>query len=407
MNYLEHILNVPNLSFSSTKESGQITCSYGYIQFDLEAFDAPETNNKPPDECRIKLKLDNGFDLYDGTILWKRSRATYLEYEVWKQNLSSMALNSATDENGNDCFIPMSFGRVEHMEPQRAPDRNGSQTYYKADFEGEIGTGWHAYEFREVVTVIDNNWIDNGDGTITRTSPIRGGLTWSGTGTRKTLADIFVWGCERLGLILENIHGADIPIDTVISGNVMTMDFLEKVSWYCMYRFYIINGTLRLIDMRQNNGITELEKYSFVPPDYDVTERIKILTADWVVPEITTDDNGDSVLRDIPYNSYIFGKRKQAGKEEAVNVFNIGKADVDNRIAEILTYLEMEEFVMNIPRKNFEEFPLPMQEIVFAFDRGNSTIKTSINAEGISYDPRAEMLTITGKGVPVYENRIS
>lgn len=395
MLWYDDIISIPDLSLKATSNSGLISCSYGSTKFKLTAFDDDENNHEPPDKCLVDLKWglssNMAFQIHNGTIFLREYDHDCITYDVWKPALVSLLLDKGVDATGKECAIPVVFGDVIHMTPQQTESRNGYQTFYYPNFANEIGDGVNAYESG---TLINDGWVNNGDGTVTRKITISDELTFCGISDKTTIAQIFEWACVKMGIEFVNKHSGDWQIDSV-PDQMTVLEYLEKISYYAFYRFYIRDGILTLVDLEKNNGSTNLTQYSFTEPVYSYPDRIKTLESNWTTRKIIQETGFAAYMGEEEHSIKLWGNNREIGNEEDIGqVFNNDESKVSIIMEKHLVYLQKPDVKFYIP---ITRFPSPIEEISFFHTRANAEIRGVVKAEGINMSYSNKTVSIEGK----------
>ncbi|GBC62482.1 hypothetical protein DENIS_3454 [Desulfonema ishimotonii] len=385
------ILSLPSLELRSNADGGYISGNYGSVTFAPDAF-----SGAPPLKLDVDLRFGitsaTAFLIYKGSLLLREYKPLEITYDVWEPERTEKLLDEGTDENGDDCVLPLVIGTVNHMNPQRTGS-DTTNTYHRPDFYGEIGTDWHAYDDG---VLIDDNWTDNGDGTITRSVDIVGELTFSGTGNITNIGQLFKWACDRLSLTFQNLHGGDIPLDCVITSQEILISFLERVAWYCGYIFYLYEDegvdVLRLVSLDQNNGVSYIEQFDAVSITYSWSDsRIKSYSAQWTVREAA-----DGAIQEREIERKVFGQSAVVGEElELPYVFNEDPELVETRLDWILAYEEKPVVQMDIP---LIRMPQPGEEVWFSDRRIQVDAVGSMRITNINLNYKEKSVTLQGRG---------
>lgn len=363
------VIDLPSMDMGSSNQGGYMKPSYGQITF------APDTYiDGPPRKATVDLNwgLDyaNSIKIFNGTIILRKYTTQELIYDIFEPEMETKLLETGTDTEGNEVNLPLVLGTVTHMSPQRTGDKS-EQKYYFPDFNGSIGDGVDAFDDG---VQINDNWTDNGDGTVSRSVDLVGELTFSGTGNKTGIIDLFDWACNNLEkLTLNSKIAKNTDLDCVITSQQYIIDFLDKISWYCDHGFYILNNILYLIHNDSDNGIQEvaLSDGDITPVKftYHWAQPIKKYTAEWSTRYAKTDKNG-SRIESENYETKAFSEYSTIGIEKKVSkVYNEANSKVKSRLKAIL---EREN-------KPTIEVELPLFRLPRYGERINFTDKLNVN----------------------------
>jgi len=343
------VISMPSLELSRTSNGGYQKPSWGQVSF------APDTyEGAPPRKAEVSLdwglNYSNSIHLFDGTIVLRRYTTQSLDYDIFEKEYEVELLEEGVDTNDDEILRPLVIGRVEHMNPRRT----GSETerkYYLPDFEGSIGSGIDAYDDG---VLINDNWTDNGDGTISRSVNIVGELTFCGTGNSKTLIDVFEWACNKLEIELNSDNAtSDIEIDAVITGQQYVFDFLDKLAFYCDHGFYIQEGVLHLISNDVDNGSQSigLGEGEFDPINitYEWPQPVKKISTEWQTRYAKVDENGSRIETE-DHEIEILSDFSVIGIEQTIgNIYNFDEDKVRTRLNALMDRANRPNISIEIP----------------------------------------------------------
>jgi len=291
--------------------------------------------------------------------------------------------NEAGECSENIVSRPLIIGNVTHMSPQRT-GQDTEETYYLPDF-----ANYNAYDDG---VLINDHWTNNGDGTVSRSVAVVGELSMSGTGNMTTLADVFTWAAARMGLTLENLHGADVPINHAAYDNELLRDFLDRLAWYCGYMFWILDDILYLADRDHDNGSQDIRQFDFVDIEYNWDMPVKSYSAAWSVRQfdasIVALATKDRIVTIYTDNS--------VGDEVTVDVFDEAVSEVKSKITAIATREVKPMIRMVLP---LDRLPSPGERIGFTDTRkAGVTITGYLRMSQYSINYQSRTLDIQGPG---------
>lgn len=387
------IVSLPTLELRPVT-GGYISAKWGGLSLIPDIFGGP-----PKQKCNVALDYGQAYyvsiPLFSGTVLLKSYSMEQLDYEIYEPEIDVMMLAEGTDHEGNAVPIPLVIGTVTHMRPQRT-GTDVEWKFYRPDFVGTIGTDWHLYDDG---VLIDTQWTDNLDGTISRSVGIVGELTASGTGTMTNIGDLFEYAAERLGVELISPHDADIELDHCFSDNEYITNALGTVAWYAGYRFYFGKDfetgdrVMTLIAADEQNGESELTGVNYVHVNYTYPDRIKTLSAD--VVSYTPEEHTESLT--------VYGNFPMAGQEQSLgDVYSQDATKVQIQLEWHLAYLQKPVVEIKMP---FLRMPQHGEKVIFS-DYKKPSVKVDagiLYIEEISLSPKDRLMTIKGRGTVEFE----
>jgi hypothetical protein len=343
------VVEMPSLELSRANKGGYQKPSWGRVSF------APDTyTGRPPRKATVNLDwgltYSGSIHIFDGTIFLRRYTTQQLDYDIFEPEYETELLAEGTDTENNDVVQPLVVGAVKHMFPQRT-GKNTEQMYYLPDFAGSIGNGINAYDDG---VLINDNWTDNGDGTISRSVDLVGQLTFSGTGNMTTLIDIFSWACGELGLALDDSLADEfVMVDAVITNQQYVLDFLDNLAWYCDHGFYIREGTLCLISNDADNSSQSvgLGEGDFDPINitYEWPQPIKKISAKWQTRYAKVDEDGSKIDSE-DHEVEVFSEFTAIGIEEDISrVYNFDDTKVKSKLQTIINRANLPQISLEIP----------------------------------------------------------
>jgi hypothetical protein len=388
------VVDLPSLDMGRSSRGGYMKPSWGQIGF------APDTyTGEPPRKATVELEWGltyaASFKLFDGTIILRRLTNEELIYDIFETEYETQLLEEGTDTEDEDVDLPLVIGNVEYMQPQRTGDKS-EQRYYLPDFAGSIGDGIDAYDDG---VLINDNWTDNGDGTVSRSVDLVGTLYMSGTGNNETLVDMFSWACDELGLTLNSELAEDVNIDTVISSQQYTIDFLDKLAWYADHGFYILDDVLYLVHNDASNGVQQvgLEGNTFDPVkiQYNWPQPIKKYTAEWQTRDSVTDSDGTRVEAEN-HDIEVFSDYSVIGVEESMpKVYNYDKDTIKKRVEDILERANRPQIEIDLP---LYRLPRYGEKIEFVDEISVNPVEGYVRVREFTLDYSAKTVTVKGDG---------
>jgi hypothetical protein len=378
------IVSMPSMEVGSGTRGGYARVSWGKIEFAPNAF-----ANEPPAQADIEfdwgLDSANLLHLFDGALYRRGYDNRRVSYDLYEPGYATKLLDEGVDEQGNDCVRPLVVGTVTHMIPQRTEPDTG-QKYYMPDFA--------LYDFYDDGVLINDNWTIGG-GYAERSVNLVGSLSMSGSGNMATLADVFDWACGRLGLSFNNIHGGDVPLNCVIYGQQLLIDFLDKIAWYCGRQFTVLGGELTLIDMTQDNGDRALGRFDSLDLSYSWPMPIKSYKAEWSVREF--DAATVSLISVDRKAEYFTGQA--IGDEKTIDVYDETVSDVNNKILAIAAQEALVSISINLP---LDQIPQIGERIDFEDRKKAHDISGHLRVRSYSIDYREKVASIHGDGAVVF-----
>lgn len=389
------VVEMPSLELSRESEKGYMKASWGQVAFVPDAFPGA-----PPRKTTINLDWGMTYAgsvrVFDGTIVLRKQTPKKIMYDIFEPEFKDKLLDSGINTNGEACTKPLVIGSVEYMSPQRT-GAVAEQKYYLPAFSGAIGSGINAYDDG---VLINDHWVDNGDGTVSRTVNIVGELTFSGTGTMTNLGELFAWGSSVLGLELrDELAKKDMPIDVVVTNQQYLIDFLSSVAWYCDHGFYIKEGILYLVSNDLDNGsqLVDIEGGDFEPisivPSW--AQPIKKYSAKWGVRYAKVDENGSRIeTKDL--EAEVLSDFTAVGTEKtATKVYNFDIETVKKRLQVLLDRGNLPQITLDIP---FVRLPGYGERIDFSNTLTAPAISGFMHVRKIHLDYKGRALNVTGDG---------
>jgi len=447
------IVSMPSMSMAVNKQGGFVRVEMGQISFALDAFDgAPPA--KANISLDWGLDSTRATHIFDGNIYRRSWTAEQISYDLYEPEYDAKLLDDGLDEqttfqisscssfadgaktqittstangfsagkeihiqgstsyngtvavdsiisttqfiiavafvadetgecSGNIVSRPLVIGTVTHMSPQRT-GQDIEEKYYLPDFA--------CYDCYDDGVPINDNWSDNGDGTLSRSVAIVGELTISGTGNMTTLADVFTWAAARMGLTLRNLHGGDVPVNHVAYGNELLCDFLDRLAWYCGYMYWILDDVLYLADREHDNGSQDIRRFDFIDIEYDWDMPIKSYSATWSVKRF----DGDIVALVTDEKTVSVYTANSVGDEVTVNVFDETEDEVKLKMTAIAERDAKPLMKMVLP---LDRLPAPGERLGFTDTRkAGVTLTGYLRVSRYSINYKSRTLDVEGPG---------
>ncbi len=388
------VVDLPSMDMGRSSKGGYMKPSYGQITF------APDTyTGKPPRKATVDLNwgltYDSSIKIFNGTIMLRKYTTQELVYDIFEPEMETKLLDEGVDTEDNNVDLPLVLGTVTHMSPQRTGDKS-ERTYYWPDFAGSIGDGVDAFDDG---VKINDSWTDNGDGTVSRSVDLVGELTFSGTGNKTSIVDLFSWACDELGLTFNSELAQDTDLDCVITSQQYIIDFLDKVAWYCDHGFYILDDILYLVHNDSDNGIQEVAlsggDITPVKFEYNWPQPIKKYTAEWSTRYAETDEDG-SRIESEDHEVEVFSDFSVIGIEESLSrVYNESEDKVEARLEDIIERENKPIIKVELPL-----FRLPRygERIDFHDEISVNPVEGYVHCRKFNLDYSAKTVIIEGDG---------
>ena len=381
------IVSMPSMTVGAGVKGGFVRVDWGTIAFAPNSFvDEPRAH--------FAISLDWGLDssntihIFDGEIYRRSYTNQEIGYDIFEPEYETKALSEGVDVKSEeedpdvDVVQPLVIGAVVYAAPQRT-GLDIEEKYYMPDFA--------TYDFFDDGVLINDNWTVS-DGYAERDVAIVGTLTISGTGNMTTLHDVFSWAAGEMGLDYVNVHGGDVALNCVITGQSLMVDLLDKLAFYCNYRFYIKDDTIYLVDMHQDNGAQEIEEFDFVEISYEWPMPVKKYSAEW------------SLLKFDPETTSLIADKKEVehypedvlvGDEVSITPYDQTIADVTAKIEAIAAQEARVKIALSLP---LDQLPSIGEKISFADRKQAHDIAGYLRVGSYSINYTSKTLDITGDG---------
>ena len=380
------IISMPSMTLGSGVKGGFVRVDWGNIAFAPNSF-----TSEPPAKASINLdwglNSDNTLHVFDGEIYRRSYSNTSLGYDIFEPEYATKLLTEGVgvkNETGDPdvtVYQPLVVGSVIYMAPQRS-GLTSEEKYYMPDFA--------SYDFFDDGVLINDNWTIGG-GYAERSIAIVGELTISGTGNMLTLDDVFSWAAGEMGLGYENIHGGDVALNCVAESQMLMVDFLDAIAYYCSYQFYIKNDTIYLVDMNQDNGEQTIEAFDFVTIQYEWPMTVKKYSASWSLK--TFDATITSLIADEKEVEHYTDN--PVGDEVTITPYDQTISDVTTKIEAIAAQDAKVIVSLSLP---LDRLPSIGEKISFTDRKQAHNITGYLRVRTYSINYSAKTLDIKGNG---------
>ena len=384
------IVSMPSMTLGSGVRGGFVKVDWGNISFAPNSFIA-----EPPAKANINLdwglSSDSTIHIFDGEIYRRRYTNKNIGYDIFEPAYATklltegVAVKNETDDPDVVVYKPLIIGTVTYMAPQRT-GLVTEEKYYMPDFD--------TYDFFDDGVLINDNWTIAG-GYAERSVDIVGELTISGTGNMTTLNEVFSWAAGEIGLGYENIHGGDVALNYIASSQMLMVDFLDTIAYYCSYQFYIKDDVLYLVDMDQDNGEQGIEAFDFVEIKYEWPMPIKKYSASWSLQKF--DAETVTLIADEKEVEYF--TENPVGDEVSIAVFDQAVLDVTTKIEAIAAQDAKVIISLSLP---LDRLPSIGEKISFTDRKQAHNITGYLRVRKYSINYSAKTLDILGNGEIVF-----
>lgn len=381
------IIAMPAMSLGSGVKGGFVKVDWGIVSFAPDSF-----TGEPPAKATIDLDWGqdaaNTLHIFDGEAYRRKYNNRGIDYDIFEPEYDTKVLAEGVDvknETGDPdktVYRPLVIGTVAYMSPQRA-GLNSEQKYYMPDFA--------TYDFFDDGVLINDNWTVAG-GYAERSVDLVGSLTMSGTGNMITLHDVFSWAAGEMGLSYVNVHGGDVPLNCVVTSQGLMIDFLDKIAYYCKYQFYVKNDTIFLVDMSQNNGEQEIERFDNVEISYEWPMAIKKYSAEWTLKKFDADTVS---LIDDPQKVEHYTGNSVGDDEVTITPYDQTVEDVTAKIEALATEDAKVVIALSLP---LDRLPSIGEKITFTDRKQAHNISGHLRVRSYDINYRAKILDIKGNG---------
>ena len=380
------IISMPSMSLGSGVKGGFVKVEWGVISFAPNSFES-----EPPAKASVDLdwglSSSNTLHIFDGKIYRRKYTNKSIDYDIFEPEYDTKVLtegvNVKDEESDPDdtVYRPLVIGTVTYMSPQRT-GLSSEQKYYMPDFA--------TYDFYDDGVLINDGWTVSDD-YAERNVNLVGSLTMSGTGNMTTLNDVFSWAANKMGLSYVNVHGGDVPLNCVVTSQSLMVDFLDKITFYCGYQFYIKNDTIYLVDMNQDNGEQTIEEFDFVDIGYEWPMPIKKYSAEWTLK--TFDQDSVSLIDDPQSVEYYTDN--SVGDEITITPYDQTVTEVTKKIEAIAERDAKTIITLSLP---LDRLPSIGEKIIFTDRKQQHNISGYLRVRSYSINYQSKTLDIKGSG---------
>jgi hypothetical protein len=246
---------------------------------------------------------------------------------------------------------------------------------------------------------ISGNVTDNGDNTFSLSATPTGAVSISGTGGQSDVDAIVDWACgaDYLNLTLNTTY-AESPSPGVrkwYDSQAAMLDMLSDLAATFCHLFYILGGTLYLVDLNLDNGSLSLTEDEYAPSNYPYKAPIAFARCKWQDRQAVEDRTGKHV-KAVDLEAARPGSYGYAQTEESINQWHLARANINTILDDILTVLERQWCELTMPAGS--NLPVPGQKITFTDNAVLEGTYYTIRARNISYDFNSHRIVIEGDG---------
>jgi hypothetical protein len=327
-----------------------------------------------------------------------KTKIICIENHGWS-NGQSITINGTVNFNGT--YVIESASGDNFVIPVAFPTDNSEQLplHASAFTAGSFGV------FDDGVP-IQENVIDNGDGTFSLAAAPVGTVTISGTGQDTTLTEIVEWAQGELGITAyDDTYARATSPDVAYWATSQTLlkDFISSLTAFFSHYCYVQDDTLYLGDMLLDNGSETVDMYGFFETDYQANNAVKKITANWMTHEAVEERLEDGVssavyVKDVEHESAVFGNYLW-GSELTIPPYHDIKSNIDAALTNIIQILESDQSSISLPITG--ALPNPGKKITSTNSNLIVDTTASIRARRIQFDfgSGIDSVTISGEGV--------
>jgi len=391
------IVSNPNIHLTYPDSGGYVRPSFGDIVIANDVF---ITEWPPPSKVTLSVFWGDDADdtnlstLAVGTAFLSSITESSVTYKLWEKELEVDLLLEGVNELEEDIVIPIIFGTVEHVIPQRT-GTDVEFKYYKSNIAGTAGVDWHVYDDG---VLVDSNILDNGDGTFNLTASPVGAVSMSGYGEATTISEIFAWACssERLDISYSGTNVVDVPIDTFVTSQDTIESFLDRVAGWANHVFWFNAdySSLTLNSRSVDNGTSVIDEFEFMSSVINRGNPIKKLTSEWVSNIPATDSTGhflDSEDHEVTHSV------NSVGEEISLTPLNLDETTIETRLSELATSWSLPRCSVTIPLEGYL-IPSIMKKVSFVDNSNILPLVISINVLKVEYVFKDSKMVIEGPG---------
>jgi len=278
--------------------------------------------------------------------------------------------------------------------------------YYRPGVPQLLGAGLSLFD--DGVDVTSTGWGTDSLASLyleRGTTQVFGQLTASGPRDLGDLQSLFVWGAERLGLVLDSFDAAiaaSITLDHTVTTQGTLIDLLDQVAGYGGFAFYIQLGKLILFDRNQTHGNagvlsdSELNEVS-----YNLPLPAKSWSASWSLrspgrqrSDTAGSGEGVPVILETPKEVVLLGSNV-LGQPKQAKVFSESEAQIRTRLKVNKAHQESTEALFTAP---LERFPALGEHITYQDDYLSPPAEFNGKVWAVELNFDQELLTIKTKG---------
>jgi hypothetical protein len=324
--------------------------------------------------------------LQSGTMYVAEVLQETVRYDLYEPNLEADLLEMGVDENGQEVPIPMCFGSVRHMIPQRTGNA-GVNTYY---YSGIAPATLSAYDDGVDIT---SNVGNNGDGTFTLSVQPVGTVTVSGRGENgEELSTVASYALNRLGVPNKSFaYITNYDVDCVVQSQVKAVDFLSNLTGYLNHVFWITDDTAIFVHRAKDTKDVTLDEFQVSEDPITYPHPIKKITSTWQENYPTEDSAGKRIeTKDIEVS---VESDRAVGEEKTITAYNIDEPVVKDRLQELLDSWQNTIIAASTPIDDVS-FMAKYTLIDSVVSRRLSFVLT-----GVAYNFDAEYMKLQGPGI--------
>ncbi|OGG97749.1 MAG: hypothetical protein A2508_07920 [Candidatus Lambdaproteobacteria bacterium RIFOXYD12_FULL_49_8] len=298
---------------------------------------------------------------------------------------------------------PLALGALQHIPLIRTGFGDIDVLYFRPNLAGVLGTDWHIYDDG---VLADNYWAPGtqGESLIERNPAYQpqGTLTASGqacvpgsSGTQSfcSLADLFTWAAQLMGLTLINPNGGLVLLDFIYTDQIPLIDLLDQVAGYAGYLFYIQGSQLILIDRQVPQGqIDNLSALKLVDLKYQYELPVKEYRGEWsqLIPR---QEQGLSVMREQRSQVVLEGAER-LGETKKSRVFHRHHQGVRSRLKAAKVHWEKPPVTLITPLDRLARLG---EQFTYLDNQLDPPRSVTAKVEVIELDFNQDLLSVTGR----------
>ncbi len=252
---------------------------------------------------------------------------------------------------------------------------------------------------------IQENVIDNGDGTFSLTVSPVGEITISGTGEDTSLSDILDWGRDRLGIgNFDNSNARAVSPDVSYwaDSQMKTIEFLSRLSAFFTHYFYVKSAEDELVlgDMFLANGNSTYTPFEYVNAKYKGSTPLQSIKCEWETREAVEMflDDGVTTAKYVKATSHekIVDGNHEQGAELSLEPFHSDATKIEAAMNNIALIYDRPMASVTIPITS--DLPLPRQKVNFTDDVMLKEMSSYIYASRLQFNFELGEIEIEGDG---------